>query len=209
MTNCDRVQDQFKDWIFGELAAPDAAEVERHVSECAQCARMVEPYLGLHRAVTQSLSEQQLPAHLVFLPGHPRRAQSSYGVSLWRTAALAATAAVVFLVVLVGGYLGAGRLSHRFAAQATAATASETRALVRQEVQEAVAQQKREADAENLKLAANFHEEAQRRFALLNQRLDYLEATQRVVWRDSQERNAFLEVIARNSMLGQRQAAKP
>jgi hypothetical protein len=47
---CDR-SDQLIAWLDCELPEPEAAELERHVQECAECRRLVDVYKGLDKSL--------------------------------------------------------------------------------------------------------------------------------------------------------------
>ena len=95
---------QLDAYLDGELAAVDARELEAHVAECPECARLRDGRLALRAAISARIPAFQAPDEL---RGRVRaalkaaaRARAPYRLSLqglWRPLALAASLGVVAL----------------------------------------------------------------------------------------------------------------
>ncbi len=200
MTKCEELQAKLTDWILDELPASEARDLEHHVKQCSACARALEQFRGVHQALARHLSDKELPAHLVFLWGEPKSQFSGFLASLWRTAALSGVAAVVVLAILFAGYGGwIARQSSSAPAEKAALTRAEVQAMIANEVEQNLAQQRKEFELANQKLAASLREERAQELALVARKLQYIEAAQNVVWKESQQQGALVELIARNS----------
>jgi anti-sigma factor RsiW len=55
---CEKVRARLEEWLDGELPANEGAELERHLRECAACARVLEQRRRLGQALKQTLREQ-------------------------------------------------------------------------------------------------------------------------------------------------------
>lgn len=199
--SCPDKQAKLMDWVLGELSPAEVGEIQLHVEQCAGCAHSLAGLRDVHQALMKQLTDREMPAHLVFLPEKPRELHTGFLASLWRTAALAAVAAGVFLVVVLGGYARWGRQpSFLPLTEKASFTRTEVEALVAHAVRLQMAQQKHEFEAVNEKLAADMRQEQGRGFSSLATQLQYLQSAQSVVWKQTQEQTALVELIARNSM---------
>lgn len=186
------------DWILAELSADEARKLAQHVEQCPQCAHSLGRWREVHQALAEKLMDRQMPARLVFLK--PKRLATGFLNSVWRTAALAAVGAVVFLGISLGGLAHwMGRLSTREAAEKTALTQAELKALTARAVEEQLSLQRKELEAANEKLVARLREEQMRNLASLARHLQYLESAQSTVWKETQQQSALVALIARNS----------
>jgi hypothetical protein len=203
MTKCEELKAKLTDWILDELPASEATDLELHVKQCSGCARALDEFRRVHQALARHLQDKKLPAHLVFLWGNPKSQISGLLASVWRTAALAGVAAVVFLAILSVGYGGwIARQSHPAPAEKTVLSRAEVQAMIANEVAQGLAQQRKEFELANQKLTTGLREERAQELALVARKLQYLEATQKVVWKESQQQGALVELIARNSLRG-------
>jgi anti-sigma factor RsiW len=202
---CPEREGKLLEWILDELAPAEVRELEQHVKQCAGCARSVEHLRGVRGALMNSLTDREMPAHLVFIPDQPKRQFAGFVTSLWRTAALAATAAVIFLGILVGGAshwrnrLGPGPWAAGPAVQSVVSPA-EVKALAAQEVERQMALERRQLEASNEKLAASLHEEQAKNLDGLAHQLDFVQSVQKSFWKETQQQGAMVDLIARNSV---------
>lgn len=199
------------DWVLEELSPGEGEELRRHVAQCSDCAQSLAGLQDVRQALMKQLVDREMPAHLVFVPEEPRAFNPGFLTSLWRTAALAGVAAVVFLAIVLGGYT---RWGHPPSPVPGAERASMTRAEIETFVRDAVrfrlAQQRQELETTNERLAADLRKEQGRALGPVAAQLQYLQSAQSVVWKQAQEQNALVELLARNS-LGQEsgQPARP
>ncbi len=198
---CQERKAKLMDWVLDELAPAEVRELEQHVQQCAECSRSADRLRSVHGALKKSLVDREMPAHLVFVADRPKSRFEGLWTSLWRTAALAATAAVVFLGILVGGAAHwRNRLAPAGSAVESALTPADVKALAAQEVERQVALERHELEAANANLAANLREEQMRSLDRLAHQLDYVQLVQSSVWKETQQQGAMVELIARNSL---------
>jgi anti-sigma factor RsiW len=74
-------------WMDGELPGEEAAEVERHMPQCAECQRNVNAYA--------EVSQTFVAGHEAAMAAQPRRTTSR-----WALGALAAAAAIIVAILL-------------------------------------------------------------------------------------------------------------
>lgn len=188
---------RLKDWVLEELAPEEANEVERHVKQCPECARSAQPLRELRQALMSSLTDQQMPAHLVLAGESGRNSFAGFWASLARTAALSAAAACIFLAILSVGFAH-WRLLPLAAQQKPALTRGAVQALVAQAVADQAAARIKETEASNQELAASLRQEQVNDLAQLARRLQYLELAQNTVWKEAQQQNEVVSMIARD-----------
>lgn len=193
---CQERQARFTEWILGELPAAEARALDQHVAECPACARVLKESRGVEQALRATLTDREMPARLVFLGEPPRAAWLG---SLWRAAAAGAVAAVVFLGFLLAGYATLPGRSPAPAAQA-GLTKDEVETIVAHIVEARLADEKAEFEAVSEKLAGRLREENTRTLAAVGKKFEYLEALQTAAWKQDQEQNALMELIARNAV---------
>ncbi len=204
---CPEKQAKLIEWVLKELPAGEAEDLERHVRECADCARSVADYERVQQALKDQLVQEQIPAHLVFLREKPQVAWAGFFPSLWRTAALSAAAAVLFLLVFLGGYARwAGRAASPIAAKGSL-TQAEVEAIAAQVVQRQWAEERRELVAMNEKVRGEIGREQAQAFARMTGQLQLLQRAQSLVWKQTEDQKVLFQLIARNT-LGQ-EAARP
>ncbi len=198
MGNCPR-EVELTDWMLGELSPEAAREIELHVSQCAPCARSAERLRGVQQALTSSLGDRDMPARLVFV-GEPARSPfANFWPSLVRTAALSGAAAAVFLVMVAFGSVPLrSRLIPAVAPQGATLSRTEVQDLVRQAVAEQVALERKQTEAANAQLAASLRQDQVTNLTRLARQLDYVEQAQSTVWKQMQQQNEYVSLIARD-----------
>lgn len=199
--SCPDQKSKLTDWILGELSVTEAEDLQRHVDHCAGCAQELAGLRGIHQTLKQQLTDRELPAHLVFLPERAPASRSGFLASLWRTAALAAVSAVVFLAIVLVGYTRWGRQPSAVpAAERAGLTQAQVEVLVAQAAQAQWARQQRQFEAANEKFLTDVRQDQARALAQFNNQMQYLQSAQNIVWKQTQEQNALVELIARNSL---------
>lgn len=205
---CPEREAKLLEWILDELAPAEVRDLEQHVKQCSGCAQSLERLRGARGALMSSLTDREMPAHLVFIPEQPKPQFAGFLTSLWRTAALAATAAVIFLGILAGG---AAHWRNRLApvpsaavisSSASALSPAEVRALAAQEVERQMAVERAGLDASNEKLAASLRQEQAANLDRLAHQLDFVQTVQNSVYKETQQQREqqgeIVELIARN-----------
>ena len=203
---CPEREAKMIDWVLAELPPSEIRELEQHVQSCADCSRAADRLRGLHGALLKNLSDREMPAHLVFVPDQPKRQFAGLLNSLWRTSALAAAAAVVFLAIVAGGARWQGRLpaagSTRLVGSAGGAglTEADVKALAAQEVERQMALERHEREAASDKLAAGLRDEQTKNLDRLARQVEYMQSVQNTVWKQTAQQGAMVDLIARNSL---------
>jgi|GEM_PF-637671 len=203
---CPEREAKLLERILDELAPAEVRELEQHVKQCGDCSRSVERLRSVHGALMNSLTDRDLPAHLVFIPDQPKQQLTGFLTSLWRTAALAATAAVIFLGILVGGAahwrnrLAPAPIATAGSSSASALSSTDVKALAAQEVDRQMAIERAGLEASNDKLAVGLREEQAKNLDRLAHQLDFVQTVQNSVWKETQQQGAMVELIARNSL---------
>ncbi len=198
MGNCQR-EVELTDWVLGELPAEKARELERHVSECAECARAAERLRKLQHALTSNLTDREMPARLVFVGESARAPFANFWASLARTAALSAAAAAIFLAVVGFGSVPLrSRLFPAASPREAAVTRAEVQNLLHQAVAEQVAAERKQTEAADAQLAASLRQEQSATLSRMARQLDYVQSAQSIVWKEMQQQNEYVSLIARN-----------
>lgn len=205
---CPEREAKLLEWILDELAPAEVRGLEQHVKQCSGCAQSLERLRTLRGALMSSLTDREMPAHLVFIPEQPEQPVAGFLTSLWRTAALAAAAAVIFLGIFVGG---ASHWRNRLeptpsttvgSASASALSPADVKALAAQEVERQMAVERAGLEASNEKLAASLREEEAQNLHRLARQLDFVEKVQNSVYKETQQQREqqgeIVELIARN-----------
>lgn len=198
---CPDRKAKLMDWVLDELAPDEAREFERHVEHCTDCSRSVASLRAVRGALTKSLVDVDMPAHLVFVPEERRNVFAGFLRSLARTAALAAAAALVFVGIFVGG---ARRWNSSLVATGSrgqaALTRDEVKALAAQEVERQMALERRDRESASEKLAASLRDEQARDLDVMSRQVNYVQSVQNTVWKETQQQGAVVELIARNTL---------
>ena len=134
---CREWETDLTDWALDELSPMKARQLEQHMGQCEECARSAQRLRGVRQALMSSLTDREMPAHLVLVGEKPQSLFAGFWTALFRTAALSAAAAAVFLVVAsVGLRYGGSRLLPTTARAKPALTGTELQAFVAQVVAE-------------------------------------------------------------------------
>ena len=197
---CPEREAKLIDWILEELAPSEIQELEQHVQRCADCSRGAGRLRQLHGALLRNLSDREMPAHLVFVPEQPKRQFAGLLNSLWRTAALTAAAAVVFVVIVVGGTRWRGWLPAAGSPRLVGLTEADVKTLAAQEVERQMALQRHDLEAANEKLAVSLRDEQSKNLDRLARQVEYVESVQNSVWKQTAQQGAMVDLIARNSL---------
>jgi len=197
MENCKR-HAELMDWVLGELPADEAGDLAQHVAQCPECERAAEPLRRLQQALANSLTDREMPARLVFAPQLSRALWAGFWTSLARTAALSAAAAGIFLAILSAGL---GPLSARWFPAGTRQAAlpqSELRTLISQAVAAQGASERKQNGLALEQLADSLRQEQATSLARVAQQLGYVESAQNTVWKQMQQQNEVVSLIARD-----------
>jgi len=199
--DCREWETELTDWALDELSPMKARQLEQHIEQCEECARSAQRLRGVREALMSSLTDRQMPAHLVLVGEKPQSLFAGFWTALFRTAALSAAAAAIFLLVAsVGLRYGGSRLLLTTARVEPTLTRTELQAFVAQAVAEQASLQRKEAQAATLDLAASLREEQMRNLARIQPQLQYLELAQNTVWKETQRQNEVISLVAHNQL---------
>jgi anti-sigma factor RsiW len=188
---------ELTDWALDELPSTKVRQLEQHIGQCEECARSAQRLRGVRQALLSSLTDREMPAHLVLVGEKPQSLFARFWPALFRTAALSAAAAVIFLVaVSVGFRHGRTWLLPANARVEPTLTRTELQALVAQTVAEQVSSQSKEAQAATRDLAASLRAEEMGNLAHIGRQLQYLELAQNAVWKETQRQNEVISLVA-------------
>jgi anti-sigma factor RsiW len=175
-----------------------ARQLEQHIGQCEECARSAQRLLGVRQALMSSLTDREMPAHLLVVGEKRQSPFAGFWTALLRTAALSAAAAAIFLVaVSVGFRHDRNWLFPTTARVAPALTQTELQAFIARAVAEQVSLQSKEMQATTLEAAASLRQEEMRNLARIAQQLQYLESAQNTMWKETQRQNEIINVVAR------------
>jgi anti-sigma factor RsiW len=205
--DCREWQEKLIDFILEELPPEEVREVELHVKGCAKCAAALGEFKGLGGMMKQHFTDREMPAHLVLVPERPASVLARFPGTSWGAAALGGALAALFVVGLfLGGFFGPARgLFVHEPAEKGAPTRADIEAIVAREVSDKLSQQKMDFQMQNEKLATSLRQEQVRNLSELSKHLEYVHSAQSLIWKEAQQQNALVELIARNSLGG----AKP
>jgi anti-sigma factor RsiW len=194
---CREWETELTDWALDELSPMKARQLEQHIGQCEECARSAQRLRGLRQALMNSLTDREMPAHLVLVGDKRQSLFAGFWPALLRTAALSAAAAAILLVaVSVGFRQGRSWLLPATARVEPALTRAELQAAVAQAVAEQVSLQSKQTQAATVDLAASLRAEQMRNLARIQQQLLYLELAQNTVWKETQRQNEVLSLVA-------------
>jgi len=200
MGSCER-ETELRDWVLHELDPEAARQIQGHLQQCPECARSARLLAEVRAALASSLTDQQMPAHLMIAAAPPKRAFDSFWSSLARAMALSAAAACIFLAVLSAGFAHwRNRLLPPAGQPQQVVTEAEIRTLVSQAVADQMAVQLKQSSNSDQQLAATLRRERAQDFAQIIQRLQFLELAENTVWKETQQQGAIVGAIARNSL---------
>jgi anti-sigma factor RsiW len=207
---CHEWGSELTDWALDELPPMKARELEQHFGQCEECARSAQRLLEVRQALKSSLTDREMPAHLVFVGEKRQSLFAGFWPALLRTAALSSAAAAIFLVaVSVGFRHGRSWLLPASARMEPALTRTELQAFVAQAVADQVSLQSKETQAATRDLAASLRQEQMSNLARFAQQLQYLELAQNTVWKETQRQNEVFSLVAHYQQLPARSPAEP
>lgn len=199
---CPEWQDKLIDFALEELPSEASRELELHVERCTECAGALAEFRGFERVMKEHFRDREMPAHLVLVPERPANLPWRLLASPWGAGALGGALAVFFLGGLfLGNFFGPARaplVGER--TEKAALTRAEIEGVVAREVSARMAQQKTDLETQNERLAAALRQDRARSLAQLGQHLEYLQTAQDAMWKETQQQNALVELIARNSL---------
>ena len=188
---------ELTDWALDELSAVKVREVEEHIKQCAECARSAQRLLAVRQALTSSLTDREMPAHLVLVGEKPQSRFAGFWAALLRTAALSATAAAIFLgIVSVGFRHGPSWLLPSTARVEPALTRTEVQALISRAVAAQVALQSKDIQATTSTQVESLRQEQMANWARFAQKLQYLELAQNSEWKETQRQKEIVSLVA-------------
>jgi hypothetical protein len=115
---------------------------------------------------------------------------------------LSAAAAAIFLSVVAAGFRhGPSWLLPSTARVEPALTRAELQALVAQEVAAQASLQSKETQAAAQDLVAGLREEETENWARIARQLQYLESAQDTEWKETQQQNEIIRLVARSQQL--------
>jgi hypothetical protein len=151
----------------------------------------------VRQALLSSLTDREMPAHIVLVGEKTQSLFAGFWTALFRTAALSAAAAAIFLVVVSVGFRhGRGWLLPTTARVEPTLTRTELQALVAQTVAEKVSAQGKETQAATRDLAASLRAEQMGNLARIGRQLQYLELRENAVWKQTQRQNEVISLVA-------------
>jgi len=193
---------ELTDWALDELSPAKVRELEQHLGQCEDCARSAQRLRGVRQALTSSLTDRAMPAHLVFLGEKSQPRSVDFWPALLRTAALSASAAVIFVAVAaVGVRYGGTRLLPATAWARQALTGAELRALVSQAVAAQVSSQSREIEVATREQVASLRQEQSENLARIARHLQFLEMEENTQYKETQQQEKLLSLVAHDQPL--------
>jgi anti-sigma factor RsiW len=193
---------ELTDWALDELSPAKVRELEQHLRECEECARSAQRLLGVRQALTSSLTDREMPAHLVFAGEKTQNPFAGFWAAFLRTGALSAAAAAIFLVVAsVGLRYGGTRLLPATAWVKPAMTQTEFQAFITKAVAEQVSLQSKEMKAATTAQVADLRQEQTENWARIGRQLQYLELAEYTQWKETQQQNQVISSVAHYQQL--------
>jgi anti-sigma factor RsiW len=193
---------ELSDWALDELSPAKVRELEQHLEQCEECARSAQRLLGVRQALKSSLTDFEMPAHLVFAGEKPQSPLAGFWAALLRTAALSAAAAATFLVVAsVGLRYGGARLLPVTAWAKPAMTQTEFQTFITKAVADEVSLQSKEMKAATTDQVAALRQAQVENWARIARQLQYLELAEYTQWKETQQQNKVISSVARYQQL--------
>jgi anti-sigma factor RsiW len=188
---------ELTDWALGELSPAKAQELEWHLGQCVECARSAQRLRAVRQALRSSLTDREMPAHLVFVGEKPLSLLAGFWTALLRTAALSAAAAAIFLVAVSVGF----RQGRSWVLPATARVEP---ALSRTEMQDLIVRaaaaqaslQSKETQAAARDQLASLRQEEMANWVRIAQHLQFMELALNTEWKETQKQNEAIRVVA-------------
>jgi len=188
---------ELTDWALDELSPMKVRQLEQHIGQCEECARSAQRLRGVRQALMSSLTDREMPAHLVLVGEKPQSLFAGFWKALLRTAALSAAAAAIFLVaVSVGFRHGPGWLLPTTARVEPTLRRTELQALVAQAVAAQVSLQSKETQAATRDQVASLRQEQMENLARIARQLQYLELAQNAEYEETQQQNKVISLVA-------------
>jgi len=188
---CEKWGSALTDWALDELSPTEAQRLEQHLASCMDCGRVAARLRELRQALKSNLTERAMPAHLVLAVEKPQSVFAGFWPALVRASVLAAASAAVFLgIVWWGFWHWAGRGMPTAALDPWVARAVAAQASVQEKQVQAATQQ----------MAESLRQEEMKDFARIAQQLQYLELAQNTVWREAQEQDKVIRLVARTRL---------
>lgn len=193
---------ELTDWVLDELSPARVRELEQHLGQCEECAHAAERLRRVRQALTSSLTDREMPAHLVLVGEKPQSRFADFWAAFLRTAARSAAAAGIFVAVaLVGFRYGGARLLPASSWGKPALTQAELRALVERAVAEQVSLQNKRIQADTREQVANLRQEQMANLASIARELQYFELTLNAEYKETQTQNAVINLVAHDQQL--------
>ncbi len=193
---------ELTDWALDELSPAKARELEQHLEHCQDCAQAAQRLLGVRQALKSSLTDRDMPAHVVVFGDKAQSRFAGFWAALPRTAALSAAGAVIFLaIVSVGIRFGGPRLLSVAAWARPALTQSELKEFVARAVAEQVAMQSKEMQVAARNEVASVRQEQTENLKRLAQQMQYLELSLNTEYKTTQQQSALISMVAQEKQL--------
>ena len=188
---------ELTDWALDELSPVKVQELEQHIKQCDECAGSAQRLLAVRQALTSSLVDREMPAHLVLVGEKPQSRFAGFWAAILRTAALSATAAAIFLgVVSLGFRLGPSWLLPTMARVEPALNRTELQALVSRAVAAQASMQSKDIQAANSAQVERLRQEQMENWARFAQQLQYLELAQNSEWKETQRQKEVISMVS-------------
>jgi anti-sigma factor RsiW len=198
---CKEWGNDLTDWALDELNPLKTQELEHHFNQCTECGQTADRLRGIRQALMSSLTDCQMPAHLVLMEDKPKSIFAGLRAALARTAALSAAAAAIFLcVVSVGFRYGGSRLFPSAAVVEPSLTRAQLQTYVAQAVAQQASLQREEIGATTKEIATSLRQEQMGDLARITQQLQYLELAQNAVWKETQRQHEVINFVAQNRL---------
>ena len=193
---------EITDWALDELSPAKVRELEQHLEQCEECARSAQRLLGVRQALSSSLTDCEMPAHLVFAGEKTQNPFAGFWAALLRTAALSGAAAAIFLVLASFGLrYGGTRLLPATAWAKSPMTQTEFQAFITKAVAEQVSLQSKEMKAATTDQVAGLRQEQMENWARVARQLQYLELVESTQWKETQQQNKVIRSVAHYQQL--------
>jgi anti-sigma factor RsiW len=199
---CPEWGTELTDWALDELSPAKVRELQQHLEKCEECARSAQRLLGVRQALTSSLTDCEMPAHLVLAGEKTRIPVAGFWAALLRTAALSAAAAAIFVVLASFGLrYGGTRLLPATTWAKPAMTQTEFQDIVTKAVAEQVSLQSKEMKAATTGQVAGLRQEQMENWARIARQLQYLELVESTQWKETQQQNKVISSVAHYQQL--------
>ncbi|MGD0125043.1 MAG: zf-HC2 domain-containing protein [Terriglobia bacterium] len=190
------------DWALDELSPARARELEQHLEQCQECAHAAQRLSSVRQALKSSLIDRDMPAHVAVFGARVESPFAGFWAALFRTAALSAAAAVIFLaVVSVGFRFGGARLLPVTAWAKPALTQAELHDFVAKAVAEQVSFESKELQAATRDQVASLRQEQTENLKRFGQQLQSFELSLNTEYKETQQQSALLSVVAHEQQL--------